>query len=105
MSLKITHSISCRHDLSQVKAAFEHQTKFNYVKRVFVTFNTEEGQRAALQHFCTGWWQRLKGGRNVNASRAETVFGGRVLILDEACEPSEVIWENLRYRFHRRLLR
>ncbi|CAM9754098.1 unnamed protein product [Scytosiphon promiscuus] len=64
-------------------------------KRVYITYQTEQAQRKCLKAVETGLWEeqlaRLRG-KQVNQ---EAVIGGSVCRIDEAEEPSDVLWENI----------
>jgi hypothetical protein len=45
------------------------------------------------------------GHRVIGSTKPQAVFRGRALLVEEPVEPSEVIWENYRYRLWRRVLR
>lgn len=78
---------------SLTKEIKELQAEKYDVARVFVTFETEEGQRAALSALSIG---RLDIMRNNQASVApSTVFKNRLLRVGEPCEPSAVRWLDL----------
>lgn len=53
----------------------------------------------------SGFLQSLVRGRVIASTKPQAVFHGRALLLEEPVEPSEVIWENYRYRMWRRALR
>jgi hypothetical protein len=63
------------------------------VASVFVTFETEEGQRAALSAMSTGKLTSMMN--NTNAVTPSIVFKGHVLRVREPTEPSSVRWLDL----------
>jgi hypothetical protein len=63
------------------------------VASVFVTFETEEGQRAALEALSTGKIYLLS--RNISHAAPGSVFQGRLLKVYQAAEPSSVRWLDL----------
>ncbi len=67
--------------------------------------HTHQAQRRCLQDMYCGFLQSLVGSRVLGSTKPQAVFQGRALLLEEPVEPSEVIWQNYRYRFWRRLLR
>lgn len=71
----------------------ELQRKEYQVCSVFVTFETEEGQRAALTALSTGKLD-LMSNRVANIAPS-AAFRGRLLRVDEATEPSSVRWLDL----------
>jgi hypothetical protein len=73
------------------------------VVKVFVTFEWEAGQRSALHALTTGLIPAAFERSSLIA--AEDRFRGtNVLLVQEAPEPSEVIWQNLDKRLRYRLL-
>jgi hypothetical protein len=71
----------------------ELQKEKYHVASVFVTFETEEGQRAALSAMSTGKLNTLLN--NTNAVTPSIVFQDRVLRVREPTEPSSVRWLDL----------
>ncbi|CAM9582421.1 unnamed protein product, partial [Ectocarpus sp. 12 AP-2014] len=71
-------------------------TQRNYdPKRVYITYQTEQAQRKCLKAVETGLWEEYVAkltGKEVNQ---EAVIGGSVCRIDEAEEPSDVLWENI----------
>lgn len=66
--------------------------KYDVVK-VYVTFETEEGQRSALETLAVG---KIDSARNNTSSVAGGfVFRDRVLKIEEPCEPNAVRWLDL----------
>ncbi|CAM9883738.1 unnamed protein product, partial [Ectocarpus fasciculatus] len=64
-------------------------------KRVYITYQTEQAQRKCLKAVETGLWEEYVAkvtGKEVNQ---EAVIGGSVCRIDEAEEPSDVLWENI----------
>ena len=71
----------------------ELQNKEYQVSTVFVTFETEEGQRAALSALSVGKIHAITN--NTNAVGPGAVFDGRVLQVEEPVEPNAVRWLDL----------
>ena len=63
------------------------------VASVFVTFETEEGQRAALEAPSTGKIYLMS--RNISHAAPGSVFQGRLLKVYQAAEPSSIRWLDL----------
>ena len=76
-----------REDITELQKA-----KYDVVT-VFVTFETEEGQRAALSAMSTGKLAAMLN--NTSAVTPSIVFQGRVLRVREPTEPSSVRWLDL----------
>lgn len=77
-----------------LKDEIEALQKAKYsVASVFVTFETEEGQRAALSAMSTGKITAMTN--NVGAVTPSIVFQDRVLVVKEPTEPSSVRWLDL----------
>lgn len=68
----------------------ELQKKEYKVVSVFVTYETEEGQRNALEKLSLGKFDVLFN--NVNGARPGTVFRDRVLQVEEPVEPDSIRW-------------
>jgi hypothetical protein len=73
------------------------------VVKVFVTFEWESGQRSALHALTTGLIPAAFERSSLIAA-ADRFRGTNVLLVQEAPEPSEVIWQNLDKRLRYRLL-
>ena len=71
----------------------ELQTERYNVCKVFVTFETEEGQRAALSALAIGRLDAMMG--NKAACAPSALFRGKILLVDEPAEPSAVRWLDL----------
>jgi len=71
----------------------ELQRKEYEVCTVYVTFETEEGQRAALSALSTGKLNTMSN--NTAACAPGSVFQGRLLSVDQPTEPSSVRWLDL----------
>ena len=63
------------------------------VCKVFVTFETEEGQRAALSALKIGRLDAMMG--NKAACAPSALFRGNILLVNEPAEPNAVRWLNL----------
>ena len=63
------------------------------VTKVFVTFETEEGQRAALEALAVGKLDIMF--QNTSNSAPSALFKGKVLKVEEPTEPSAVRWRDL----------
>lgn len=63
------------------------------VARVFVTFETEEGQRAALASLAVGRFDIMTN--NTSAVSPSALFKGTILRIGEPSEPSAVRWLDL----------
>ena len=63
------------------------------VCKVFVTFETEEGQRAALSALKIGRLDAMMG--NKAACAPSSLFRGNILLVTEPAEPNAVRWLNL----------
>ena len=72
------------------------------VAKVFITFETEEGQRAALSAFSIGRWDIYM--KNENAVAPSAVFKGQLLRIGEPAEPSAVRWLDLSASTFRKVL-
>ena len=70
------------------------------VVKVFVTFESEEGQRAALEGLSVGKIDAMMN----NTSSLGAVFRDRVLKVEEPCEPDAVRWLDLGASTFRRLV-
>eukprot|EP00752_Nemacystus_decipiens_P004462 g4075.t1 len=64
-------------------------------KRVYITFQTEQAQRSCLKAVETGLWEEQMANFRGKEVNQEAVIGGRVCRIDEAEEPSDVLWENI----------
>jgi hypothetical protein len=73
------------------------------VVKVFVTFEWEAGQRSALHALTTGLIPAAFE-RSTLIAAEDRFRGTNVLLVQEAPEPSEVIWQNLDKRLRYRLL-
>jgi hypothetical protein len=69
------------------------QTEKYDITKVFVTFETEEGQRAALSALSIGRWDIFM--KNKNAIAPSAVFKDHLLSIGEPSEPSAVRWLDL----------
>ena len=77
--------------------------KLNYdVTSVYVTFETEEGQRAALSTLAVGKINAITN--NTHSVVPGAVFEGRVLHVEEPVEPSAIRWLDLSSTTERRIL-
>jgi hypothetical protein len=70
----------------------QKEAKFD-VASVFVTFETEEGLRAALTALATGKIYRMS--RNISHAAPGSVFRGELLKVYQAAEPSSIRWLDL----------
>lgn len=70
----------------------ELQTKTYEVSKVFITFETEEGQRAALSALAIG---RLDIMNNIASVAPSAIFQDQLLSVGEPVEPSAVRWLDL----------
>uniref|UniRef100_A0A7S2V6J7 CSC1/OSCA1-like cytosolic domain-containing protein n=1 Tax=Fibrocapsa japonica TaxID=94617 RepID=A0A7S2V6J7_9STRA len=74
-------------------AKLSHPDKEYPVCKVYVIFQTEEGQRNALEALTTG---AIPAAFEISTVEDKYKFRGtNVLSVEEAVEPSEVLWENL----------
>ena len=73
--------------------------KYN-VASVFVTFETEEGQRAALTALKVEWLDLRR--QNVNTVASSAAFQGRILKVRVPPEPSAVLWDQLNVKVRRK---
>jgi hypothetical protein len=80
----------------------ELQKEVYDVVKVYVTFETEEGQRTALESLSVGKFDAFMN--NTAAIPSNTVFRDRVLKVEEPCEPDAVRWLDLGAGTVRRLL-
>ncbi|CAM9490348.1 unnamed protein product [Pylaiella littoralis] len=64
-------------------------------KRVYITFQTEHAQRKCLKAVETGLWEEQVAKFRGKVPNPEAVIAGRVVRIDEAEEPSDVLWENI----------
>ena len=70
------------------------------VVKVYVTFESEEGQRAALQGLSVGKIDAMMN----NGASLGAVFKDRVLKIEEPCEPDAVRWLDLGASTLRRII-
>jgi len=71
----------------------ELQTEKYDVCKVFVTFETEEGQRAALSAMAIGRLDVMRNNKGATAPSA--LFKGQILRLGQPAEPSAIRWLEL----------
>lgn len=81
----------------------ELQKKDYVATRVFVTFETEDGQRTALDAMKVGMIDMLMN--RTSAVAPECVFQGRVLRVTEPTEPNAVRWLDLSYSMVSKIVR
>jgi hypothetical protein len=82
-----------RGQLEEINTRIEVLSKKSYpVTKVYVTFNTEEGQRECLRALTTGACQAACEHGNLSQ---ELIFEGNVLHVQEALEPTDILWHNL----------
>ena len=79
----------------------ELQKEVYDVVKVYVTFESEEGQRAALTALSVGKIDAITN--NTSSIPSEAVFRDRVLKIEEPCEPNAVRWMDLGAGTFRRL--
>lgn len=75
------------------KKIIELQEKEYAVSQIFVTYETENGQRAALSALQLGWWDILTD--NKNAVTQNCLFQGKLLHIVQPAEPNAVRWLDL----------
>jgi hypothetical protein len=93
----------CNRELEKNKAVLEEVLKEEHthnVKKVYVTFDTEQGQRRCLSELKVGDIPAALDkppARWVESGVAESYKfrGEHILHVEEACEPSEIQWQNL----------
>lgn len=77
--------------LTKLQSKIDGLTKKDYIPwKVFVTFNTEAGQRNCLERTTTGFWARYTGFGVPN----DAIVNGKPLSIKEAPEPNDVIYVN-----------
>eukprot|EP00752_Nemacystus_decipiens_P002303 g2179.t1 len=82
--------------LEETKERIKGQTSHQFEpKRVYITFNTEQAQRKCLKAVETGLWEEKLERFKKKQVNQNAVIGGKLCRVDEAEEPSDVIWENI----------
>lgn len=77
--------------LAQIQARIDGLTKKDYVPwKVFITFNTENGQVNCLERASTGMWSRYTGMGVPN----DAIINGKPLSIKESPEPNDIIYQN-----------
>ncbi|CAM9629055.1 unnamed protein product [Scytosiphon promiscuus] len=71
-------------------------------KRVYITFNTEQAQRKCLKAVETGLCEETLARFRKKQVNQNAVIGGRVCRINEAEEPSDIVWENIDTSFFQR---
>lgn len=60
-----------------------------------MSFSIEQAQRACLKKVETGLWEEQLQQYRKRGINEEAMISGKVCRIDEAEEPSEIIWENI----------
>lgn len=93
----------CDRELEKNKAALEEALKEEHdhaAMKVYVTFDTEHGQRRCLNELKVGWIPALMdkvpaSWEAKNVAEQYKFRGQHILQVNESAEPSEIMWHNL----------